>query len=63
MLYQERVLGRLGLWSRVVAGLTIAWGGRQQSDVDLLSMNAHLRRDIGLHEGPGSIYAGHDQRR
>jgi hypothetical protein len=51
MLYQERVLGRKGLWTRVAAGLAIAFSGRRDADLDLLSMNPHLRRDVGLDDG------------
>lgn len=52
MLYQERVLGRRSLWSR----LTASFGRRRsahRTDLDLLSMNPHLRRDLGLDEGRG----------
>ena len=55
MLYREQILGRWGLWSRFTAGLAIAWHGRNQADIDLLSMNRHLRRDLGLEEGQGGV--------
>lgn len=55
MLYQERVLGRRGLWRRIAAGVAIAWRGRNEADLDLLSMNRHLRRDLGLDEGQGGL--------
>ena len=50
MLYQDRVLGRPSLWSRLVGRL----GSRRASriaDLDILSMNAHLRRDLGVTDG------------
>ena len=53
MLYQDRVLGRTGFWSRIVARLSIGLSGRRAADIDLLSMNRHLRRDLGLEDGPG----------
>jgi hypothetical protein len=55
MLYQDRVLGRKGLWSRMAAGFAVAFSGKKAADLDLLSMNRHLRRDIGLDEGQGSL--------
>jgi hypothetical protein len=55
MLYQDRVLGRKGLWNRMAAGLAVAFSGKKAADLDLLSMNRHLRRDIGLDEGQGSL--------
>ena len=53
MLYQERVLGQSGLWKRLIAGLALAVHGRKPADLDLLSLNRHLRRDLGLDEGQG----------
>lgn len=55
MLYQERLPGRHNLWRRLAAGLAIAWHGRRIADLDLLSMNGHLRRDLGLEEGQGGV--------
>ena len=50
MLYQDHVLGRPSLWSRLMGRLR----ARRAStivDLDILSMNAHLRRDLGLTDG------------
>ena len=55
MLYQERIIGRRGLWSRIAAGLALSLSSRKRADFDLLSMNCHLRRDIGLDEGRDDI--------
>lgn len=55
MLYQERVLGRGSLWSRFVARLAIGASGRRTADLDLLSMNRHLRRDLGFEDGQSGV--------
>ena len=58
MLYQERALGRRSLWARITAGLV----GRRtahRADLDLLSMNPHLRRDLGLEDGQGGLKTDH----
>lgn len=55
MLYQDRVLGRRSLWARLTAGLVRSRSSRQ-ADLDLLSMNPHLRRDLGLEDGQSGIY-------
>ena len=55
MLYQDRVLGRKDLWSRMAAGFAVAFSGRRAADLDLLSMSKHLRRDVGLDEGYGNV--------
>ena len=51
MLYQERVLGRRSLWSRLAARLSM----RRAADLDLLSLNPHLRRDLGMEDGQSGI--------
>ncbi len=51
MLYQERVLGRRSLWSRLAARVAIRLSSRKSTDLDLLSMNRHLRRDLGMDDG------------
>ena len=48
MLYQEKVLGRAGFVSRLVAWLAVTFSRRRHADADLLAMSAHLRRDLGL---------------
>jgi hypothetical protein len=50
MLYQDRVLGRPSLWSRLMGRLR-SRGGSRIADLDILSLNAHLRRDLGLYDG------------
>lgn len=50
MLYQDRPLGRRNLWSRLVARVAQRRAARR-ADLDLLAMNPHLRRDLGLGEG------------
>jgi hypothetical protein len=55
MLYQERVLGRRSLWARLTAGL-VERRHSHRADLDLLSMNPHLRRDLGLEDGQGGIH-------
>ena len=47
MLYQDKTLGHARIGARVVARLATMLGGRRYTDLDLLAMNPHLRRDIG----------------
>ncbi len=62
MLYQDRILGRHRLWRRLAAGLAIAWHGRRAADLDLLSMQGHLRRDLGLEDGQGGVWVSPGRR-
>ena len=55
MLYQERVLGRQNLWSRLVAQVAIGLSGKKHADLDLLSLNPHLRRDLGMDDGQTGV--------
>ena len=55
MLYQERVLGRTSLWSRLTSRLAIGLASRRAADLDLLSLNPHLRRDLGMEDGQSGI--------
>jgi hypothetical protein len=55
MLYQERVLGRRSLWSRLAAGVATGLSNRKSADLDLLSMNRHLRRDLGMDDGQSGV--------
>ena len=55
MLYQERVLGRRSLWSRLAARVVMSLSARRAADLDLLSLNPHLRRDLGLEDGQAGI--------
>ncbi|HVY51336.1 MAG TPA: hypothetical protein VHA07_07200 [Devosia sp.] len=48
MLYQDRTLGRATLAARLLARALMALTGPRHADLDLLSMSAHLRRDIGM---------------
>ena len=50
MLYQDRVLGRPSLWNRLTGRLRSRRASRI-ADLDILSLNAHLRRDLGLADG------------
>jgi hypothetical protein len=51
MLYQDKVLGRRGAWRRMLAEMTAKLSRRHVADLDLLAMNPHLRRDLGLEDG------------
>jgi hypothetical protein len=51
MLYQERVLGRRGFWSRLAARLAM----RRSADLDLLALSPHLRRDLGMEDGQNGL--------
>jgi hypothetical protein len=55
MLYQERVLGRRSLWSRFAARVATGLSRRKPADLDLLSMNPHLRRDLGMEDGQSGV--------
>ena len=55
MLYQERFLGRRSLWSRLAARVVMSLSARRAADLDLLSLNPHLRRDLGLEDGQAGI--------
>jgi uncharacterized protein YjiS (DUF1127 family) len=54
MLYRDNLLGRAGVWARFAARLALWRNTRRQADLDLLAMNPHLLRDIGL--DPNSIF-------
>jgi hypothetical protein len=55
MLYQERVLGRRSAWSRIAAQIAVRLAGHRTADIDLVSMNPHLRRDLGLSDGQSGL--------
>lgn len=63
MLYREKPLGRASIGARLAARLALAFGGRRYADLDLLSMNPHLRRDVGLHETGLRFCAGEIRRK
>lgn len=50
MLYQERVLGRRSLWSRLAATFAHRSTARR-ADLDLVALSPHLQRDLGLEGG------------
>ena len=60
MLYQDKTLGRVGLTRRLAAWLVVAHRGRRVADLDLLSMNAHLRRDLGIEHLPPHRFSDGD---
>ena len=51
MLYRENALGRSGLWQRLAARVAMFGGNRRAADQDVVSLSAHLRRDVGLIDG------------
>jgi hypothetical protein len=55
MLYQERVLGRTSLWRRLTSRIFIGLTAKKAADLDLLSLNPHLRRDLGMEDGQSGI--------
>jgi len=59
MLYQDRVLGRSWIGARLASRLAVALGRKRYADLDLLSMSAHLRRDMGL-DARGPQFLGGD---
>lgn len=48
MLYQDKILGRVGIGRRLAAWAFRVSYRRRIADLDLLSMNVHLRRDLGI---------------
>jgi hypothetical protein len=50
MLYHEPRKGWRAVWLRIVGGYAIPVSQQRFADLDLLSMNGHLRRDLGLGE-------------
>ena len=57
MLYREKALGRSDLGARLAARLALMFSRPKQADLDLLSMNRHLQRDIGIDEGSHGLRA------
>lgn len=53
MLYQDKTLGRPSIVVRIASTFRAVFSTQRHADLDLLSTNAHLRRDLGLHEGGG----------
>jgi hypothetical protein len=51
MLYQDRTLGRTGLWARATARLTSALQWRNRVDTEIETLSPHLRRDLGVYDG------------
>ena len=52
MLYQDKTLGQASFGRRLAARLLAALSSRRYADLDLLSMNPHLQRDLGLDHVP-----------
>lgn len=50
MLYNDKALGRTSFGARLAACVSILFRSKRYADLDLLSMNPHLRRDIGMDE-------------
>jgi hypothetical protein len=55
MLYQERVLGRASHWGRLAARIAVGLTAKKAADLDLLSLNPHLRRDLGMEDGQSGV--------
>lgn len=55
MLYQQRVLGRASLWGRLAARIAVGLTAKKAADLDLLSLNPHLRRDLGMEDGQSGV--------
>jgi hypothetical protein len=52
MLYQDKALGQPSVVARMTSALRVMFSSKRQQDLDLLSMNGHLRRDLGLSDVP-----------
>jgi hypothetical protein len=48
MLYRDQTLGKTGVFAKFVARLALWRGRRRESDIDILALNPHLRRDVGV---------------
>jgi hypothetical protein len=57
MLYQEKALGRSSLWQRLAGRLALRLRSHRPTDLDLVGLNPHLSRDIGLWDGQAGIVA------
>jgi len=57
MLYQDKSLGRSSFWRRLALRLTHPPRRGPLADLDILSMNGHLRRDLGIDEGQAGFRA------
>ena len=55
MLYQDKTLGQASFGRRLAARLLAALSRRRYADLDLLSLNPHLRRDLGMEDGQSGI--------
>lgn len=55
MLYQEKVLGRVSVSTRFAARLAILFSRRRYADLDLLALNPHLQRDLGIEALPDRL--------
>ena len=55
MLYQQRVLGHASLWGRLAARIALGLTSKKAADLDLLSLNPHLRRDLGMEDGQSGV--------
>lgn len=52
MLYQNKALGQKWLGTRLATRLLARFTGKRYADLDLLSMSAHMQRDLGLCDAP-----------
>jgi uncharacterized protein YjiS (DUF1127 family) len=53
MLYVDKIPGNVSLRVRLLARLSATFRRpRRMADLDLLAMSPHLRRDLGLSDGP-----------
>ena len=54
MLYQDRPLGKAGIWARTAARLAAALGARGRMDADADALSPYLKRDLGVY-GESSV--------
>ena len=52
MLYQDKALGQKWPGTRLTARLLARFTTKRYADLDLLSMSAHMQRDLGLRDMP-----------
>lgn len=57
MLYQDKILGRSSLLRRVRGRVAQVFGGHKPADLDLVALNPHLSRDLGLWDGQAGMVA------
>ncbi len=57
MLYQDKILGHANVWTRLGGRLAHTFRAHKPADLDLVTLNPHLSRDLGLWDGQAGMVA------